>query len=963
MDEGDEGDEVAPEGSAAPDEATESAGTEAGADEGDDLGDEDLGEENPGRPPPKGKGVVWGNVKDTEGELIEAPVQVLGTKTTVVTDLEGRYRLELPPGTYSLRISYELHKSVRFDKVVVKAGKVQRLDTQLLSDEEAVDVIEVVVDADRSTVEGTLLARQKATAVGDSVGRAEISKTPAANAAQAAERVPGATIIGNRFVYVRGLGERYTNSLLNGAPLPSPEPDRAAIPLDVFPSLIIDSLSIVKTFTPDVPGDFAGGSVRIQTRELPTKPLLQASVGLGYDDKATFRRRLAQRGSGTDWLGFDDGTRDLPEGLKGKAGLSEAQLEANAQGINSYMSALRQASPPNYSLSAVAGNGWAFPNDQRVGALVTANYGRSFTNINDAIIRSYIPQNGIDYGVQYGADKVSWGSLASVSYWPSANHRLSLLGLHTQLADSTAQIVQGYSEERSGIIADAGLRYVSRALNFGQLRGEHDFPALARARLEWNGALSRADRNEPDTRHAVVQKDASDPTSLFANVTTPESGSHLHAEQYEVSRGAGLDWTQPFSRDPEASKAKFGGIISVKSRRFEQKRFHLEPNGLPFLCGVNYARNCPDTIYTPENIDNQRLLLSEDTRPEDAYRASLNVYGAYAMVDVPLAKDLRAIGGARLEVTDQRLEPYTQFDTGPNPPGVTLKQNNWLPAISLVFSPTKKTKVRVAAARTLARPQLRELAPYAFAQFVGAMPFAGNPNLQITRINNFDTRFEFYPSLREVLAFSFFYKTFKDPIEYVVFPSGRGILKPENSPGATLAGVEFEARKSLGDLAPVLKDFSAIANLTLARSAIRIQRQIEGDLNNQVTSLDRPMVNQAPFVVNFAVDYANEASGFGVRALYNVVGRRIVEVGSNGFPDAYQQPRHVLDLTLSEDFAKHWQVKLNATNLFGSDTRVTYGPENNDEHIARLHNVAQTGGETGFFADSRVFTLSGAFTY
>jgi len=246
-DEGDEGDEVAPEGSADDKAATEGkAAKDAEADEGDELGDEgdeeDLGEESPGRPPPKGKGVVWGKVSDTEGELIEAPVQVIGTKTTVVTDVEGFYRLELPPGTYSIRISYELHKSARIDKVVVRAGKLQKLDQQLLSDEEAVDVIEVVVEADKSTVEGTNLARQKATAVGDSVGRAEIAKTPAANAAQAAERVPGATIIGNRFVYVRGLGERYTNSLLNGAPLPSPEPDRAAIPLDVFPSLIIDSV-------------------------------------------------------------------------------------------------------------------------------------------------------------------------------------------------------------------------------------------------------------------------------------------------------------------------------------------------------------------------------------------------------------------------------------------------------------------------------------------------------------------------------------------------------------------------------------------------------------------------------------------------------------------------------------------------------------------------------------------------
>lgn len=968
-------DEVAPEGGDAPKAAPGAPTAPAEADdtgaedEAADEANEDLGAESPGRPPPKGKGVVWGVVKDTEGELIEAPVQVVGTKTTVVTDENGAYRLELPPGTYNLRISYELHKSVRFDRVTVEAGKVVRLDTQLLSDEEAVDVVEVVEEADKSTVEGTTLARQRSTAVGDSVGRAEIARTPAANAAQAAQRVPGATIVGNRFVYVRGLGERYTNALLNGAPLPSPEPDRAAIPLDVFPSLIVDSLSIVKTFTPDVPADFAGGSVRIQTRELPTKPLLQGSLGFGVNDHATFRQRLAQRGSSTDFLGYDDGTRDLPELLKQKpyTQLSPSELTQATQSLNSYMSAVRSFTPPNHSASVVAGNGFSLGNDQRVGALVALNYSRSFTYRDDGIVRTFsqdtapdgvtpVISKDTDYTMATGNDKVTWGSLGSVSYWPTANHRFTLLGLHTQLADSQAQVVQGFNEGRSTNIANTRLKYVSRALNFGQIRGEHDFQKLLNARLEWNGSLSHASRSEPDTRDVVFQQD---PSIGYSAIITPENGAHLHAEQGETSVGGGLDWTQPLSTAADATKLKVGGALSSKSRTFEQRRFHLEPTpGSPgFVCGMVYRRDCPDALFTPSNVEAQNLLLYEDTAPEDAYRAKLGVYAAYGMVDLGITPLLRVVGGVRAEVTRQELDPYPQAPGAVDKPAQEFRSTDFLPAASVGYQTTKSTKLRVSYAQTLARPQIRELAPFSYAPYYGARPFAGTPDLKITHVSNYDTRFEFYPTLREVLAFSFFAKTFRDPIENVVIASGSGIVKPQNSKGARLVGVELEARKTLEMLSSSLKDLTVIANLTLAHSKIELEKT---NLTS-VTNFQRPMINQAPYVINVALDYENEPLGLTARALYNVTGKKIVEVGS-GVPDAYEQPKHAVDLTVSKNVGKHLAFRFNAVNVLASDTVVTLGPEKRDDRIMRVHSVPQAF-ENVFSDDARTFTLSGTYTY
>ena len=275
----------------------------------------------------------------------------------------------------------------------MEAGKATRLDVDLVADKDAVDVFEVVEEADKSSLEGLVLARQKSTVVGDSIGRSEISKTTDRNAAQAAQRVVGANVVGGRFVYVRGLGERYTNALLNGVPLPSPEPDRAAVPLDLFPTGVLNSLTIVKTFTPDSPADFAGGSVRIETREIPKEPLFQITARGGYNTNSTFRDRLTYRGGDLDWLGIDDGTRALPDNFPKQFAdtLPPDQRTQAGHDLNSYMSAQHSGTPPEFSVGVVAGNGWDFGNDRKLGGLLAVNYGQSYTVRRDEIVRIFTP--------------------------------------------------------------------------------------------------------------------------------------------------------------------------------------------------------------------------------------------------------------------------------------------------------------------------------------------------------------------------------------------------------------------------------------------------------------------------------------------------------------------------------------------------------------------------------------------
>ncbi len=929
-----------------------------------EAGTGEAGEEDPARPPSKGKGVLWGVITETglNEPLPEAQVSVVGKKYKTTADIDGRYRLELPPGSYSIRIFYELHKPSRFDNVQVTLGQVTKLDVQLTAEEDAVVEQEVVTTVERSTVESQILRRQRSASVGDAIGRTEIAKTPDSNAAQAATRVVGTTIVDGRFVYVRGLGERYNNSLLNGTPLPSPEPDRAAVPLDLFPALVIDNLMTVKTFTPDIPGDFAGGSIQIETREIPSKPLFQITGNLGYNTQSTFRDRLSYTGSSTDFLGFDSGTRKLPDSFpdyvisRNKPNgerWTDQELAALGRDLNSFMTTQKGSSPPNHGVAILGGNGWDLGAERRLGMMAALTYGRSFVVRENEFRRTF--RSGSQPIVQtlhgdVGIEKVNWGGLANVSYAFSSKHRLSLLGLRSQLSDNRAQEYENVDAANT-TFRSTRTSFVSRALSFGQLRGEHEFSGLGRARLDWNASLSDAKRDEPDTRDTIYQLDSGSTAYVFS--PTAENARHFFSDQGETQVGGGLDWTQPFAGDSiNESKLKLGGLINRKNREFKARRFHFVRAGGSsndfFTCpGTEFDEGCVDRLFLNDNIG-PVIELVERTQPSDAYEASLDIYAGYLMVDASVVRDLRFIAGSRVEVTRQSIDPINQFATGEDAPPSKLNSTDPLPSIGIVYSPTTKTKLRASVTRTLARPQIRELSPFSFSDYFGGRSVQGNPDLRLTKITNADLRFEFFPVLREVLAFSFFYKIFKDPIEpVVVAASGDGVITFQNARGARLIGLELEARKSLGFMAPVLKDFSLITNVTFARSQINVYQTDIGFLTNT----SRPMVNQAPYVANLALDFTNDDSGTGLRVLYNLVGPRLVRVGTNDLEDSYLQPRHTLDFTASQGLGQHFQLKFSAANILNSPFRETLGRSDDDERLEAR------------YTDGTVYQIGASYTY
>lgn len=890
---------------------------------------------DPSRPPAAGKGVVWGVVANakTKEPVIEAQVTVMATQKKVQADLDGRYRLELPPGTYELRVWYEGFKAQRVKSVIVTGGKVTRLDVALPPDEKTKEeVVEIDVTPDRASPIAQLEMRKNAAHAGDAVSAQEIAKSPDRNAADAARRVVGATVVGGKYVFVRGLGERYSNSLLNGTPLPSPEPDRQAVPLDIFPSLVLSDITIAKTFTPDMPADFAGGSVRINTRELPRSLFVQANAWYGANTASTGARFLSYQGSKMDWLGIDGGARALPGNIPdyrigrslekpGGSLITPEELTAYGRSINSVMSTRDTLTPPNFRFNFAIGNTWRIGGEQEIGAVFAASYGRRFQRRTDEIIRNYnvdaASKDGLrlfnDYLANTGTDLVNWGTYGSVTYAPSKNHKISLTGLHSRTSENEARIIKGFSEERGYDITDTRLRFQSRSLTFGQLSGTHKLAGADGAVLDWAGFLSLATSDEPDTRETIYTHDTDLGVDTFDRGTL--SGSHFWGKQRETSYGGLVDWTQPLVKGDQFTKLKLGALVNRRSRTFSARRFRFEQTQRPNYDVFNLP---PDRLFTAQNIGTN-LEVSEYTRPNDAYDAGYAVYAGYLMVDTWVHKRVRVTAGARVEAARQFMESFDPYAAELTKERNDLNTTDLLPSINVVIKVVKDFNIRLAATRTVARPQLRELSPFTFTDYFGAREITGNPRLQRTSIYNGDVRFEWFPAAGEVLALSGFYKQFYQPIEQIILASNQGVITYQNAASARVMGLELEARKGLGFIGSAVKDLSVLANVTLVSSRAQLDASQLGIQTNNV----RPLQGQSPFAVNAGLDFSPESWGTRLRLLYNVFGPRIAQVGAFGAPDVYERPRHQLDFFAAQRIGKHFELKLTAENILDQAVQLT----------------------------------------
>lgn len=886
--------------------------------------------------------------KDSGEELIGASVVIVGTSQGAKTNIDGEFTLNVKPGKVDLRVSYVGYQTRTVKGIDVVAGKANRVDIQLKA--EAAQAEEIVVQAEISNAtESALLTQQrKSLVVQDAISAELIKKTPDSDAGETVKRVTGVSLVGGKYVFVRGLGERYSNTRLNGVTVPSPEPEKKIVPFDLIPANMIENIITIKTFMPDQPGTFGGGLVDIKTKEFPDQFVMSVTLGSGFNAQTHFRNNIpSYRGGRLDFLGIDDGTRNLPSGLpnlqRRDATIQDEITVARALGNN--FEPTTGAYFPNTSMSLAIADQVRFAG-LPVGYIASLGYGSDATFKRSELRFPSLEQIGglgnrpqYEYpDAQIATYNVSWGTLFNVSARVNENNKLGIKTTYNRtMEDETFKAVGTKFLTDAGLVRSTRLRFVERSLFSSQASGNHYLNWLAKSEFNWIASYSTAMRSEPDNREtAYVQDDPTVGDGLgfsFDNAAGRNLRFFGDLSDRVIENRA--DLIIPYNQwDGQKSKLKIGGLYNLKNREFAAQRFVYQSAGGGG--GFEEIRGrSPNFVLSAEAIERGLIQLQDVTQRQDRYEAGENVIAGYIMTEIPLLQKLRFAGGIRVERNQFDIEAR---DRNNFPLTSDFRALNFLPSANFIYSPNEEINFRVSASQTVANPELREIAPFRFDDYRSST--FGNPFVVQTVLQNYDFRAEWFPRLGELVAVSFFYKNLENPLERVslapTLTAGTLIQYTTiNARSAYNYGAEFELRKNLDVISPLLSNFKFGINVTLTRSRATLKETFpiydeqanKLELSSQqFTSQERALQGQSPFIVNIKLDYTNQEAGLSAILLYNIVGRRIDAVGGDGLPDTYEESRNQLDFSVTKSLYNSLSAKFSIRNILNDRFLYTAGP-------------------------------------
>lgn len=877
---------------------------------------------------------VSGVVRD-ERNAVTVPgamVEVVDTKQVVYSDIDGRYVVDLPPGEHELRVTMDAYES----KTVVVTAATERsvvvnVALQLKRFAETVTVAARPVDAPTSTAEAQLTERRQAPVITDNVGGQEMKANGDSDAAAAMTRVTGLSLVDNQYVYVRGLGERYSNTTLAGSVIPTTEPDKKVVPLDLFPASLIDSVQVAKSYSPDKSSEFAGGLVQITPMKLPVRPMVDFSYGLNYSSTATGKSiPLSPLGS-RDWSGYDGGSRALPgafpAGKLVRSGIFTPEVGFPADQITQYGRLLADGPWRPAMSSGLPGQNWGAALGNRFGKLgvvasITQSYKeqavserRRFYHVAEGSGADVELEALSDYAMQFGAQKAQLGLVGNLAYQATPTFRLALENFYTHSGRDEGRTFEGYNLDNNRQYRNYRLQFVEEALTANAVGGEHFFRGLSNSRLDWRVNSARARRDEPRLRETLYEYvPPANPTAAtppFVLADESQSGFQMFNALEDTTLDVSANWSTFFTGG-RPTQLKFGFGRVDRARDFASRRFRFIPITLTKDGALHFDnRLTPEELYTSANVGTA-FRFNEETRPTDAYDASQTTTSGYGMVDVALTARSRIVAGARVERFDQQvntLDPFGLFEAT-----VTTRNRSTdvFPSVNFVQSLKADTNLRVSYSTTVNRPEFRELAQFEFTDIVGNRAVRGNPELQPALIQNVDARWEKFSGGRGVMAASVFYKHFDKPIESVVLGAAQPIGTFQNADKARNVGIELEAGRQLGSHLFVSGNYTFVdSNITLRPEQLTVQ-----------TSNDRALVGQSKNLFNLGVEAT--ARGYSIRFLVNYLGDRIAEAGANAAPDIIEAGRGTADIAFSKRI-RHLMLRFNVENLTDPEYRFTQG--------------------------------------
>jgi outer membrane receptor protein involved in Fe transport len=853
---------------------------------------------------------------------------------TAISDETGGYVLTLDPGLYTISALYDLYHGARMPRVRVRSERFSDLTLTLdpIDAEVVAEEVEIVYRADTRSAAAQDQLRAASVGIGEGLGSQQMSRSGASDAGSAARTSVGVSIEGAS-LNVRGLGGRYTLVMLNGVPLPSTDPDVPSVDLDLFPTNVIESLQISKAFLPDLPGSFAGGVLDLRTVRYPRRFTFDLGVSVGANTETTLRDRLDYRGGDLDWLGVDDGTRALPSGLTDRLQVTRSgryqsfdALEAEAERFPNRWQYEPVMSSVPFGLDLTLGDRVDLGGDRRFGYLVTAGYdyavGRT-TGLSRTRPRfdeeGNIAARG-EYDAEQGSEDVQLVGFGTASLELGEDDALTLTTLFNRSASDITQHQIGENAELgTGELTERWqMQWVARTLWLTQLRGDHRNIFGERLRLRWNVYGSYGAREEPDRRSVAYGPQG----SLHRWLEKSQSGERFYSDLDQIDLGGLTDLRFPLWSEAWGT---VGGHVRYTLRDLTNRRFRMlqDPENLD-----QTAYQAPvEDLFDEQGIGTLTRIL-EQTRGNDSYHAEQGYYAAFAMLETPVAGPLSLTGGARFEAFDQRIASASPFEDERTDPAATETTSRTdldvLPAAALRLQLTEEMVLRASYGMTVARPQIREIAPYQYYDFVRDRNVQGSPELERTLIQNADIRWELFLGEGEILAVSGFYKYFDRPIELQIANPSTYDSIYVNAREAHNVGAEVEARISLGRITPELSWLRVSGNLALIWSEVSFDEDDAGAVRAQ-----RPLYGQAPYVANLSLEVDHADSGIQAALVYNVVGPRVSLVGTRVndrvLPDEVREPFHGLDLVLGWRIDEHWRLRLKVKNLLYRTQRYTQG--------------------------------------
>lgn len=871
---------------------------------------------------------IIGKVTDAKSKetLIGATVQVDGTDIIAATDIDGNFKLTGLDSNvkYSLTIKYVAYENKRIDGVLA-SDQPQMISVALTPEEQTLGEVTVTGIARRNTETAMVQVAKNSPVIVNNVSAQEIGKTQDSNAGEVIRRVPGVSLIDDKFVMVRGLSQRYNNVWINGGAAPSSEADSRAFSFDLIPSAQIDNMQIVKTPSPEYPADYTGGFIVVNTKDIPAENITQVQVGGKWNTTSVFRNFAHAKGSTTDFLGFDNGTRSLNGGFNASLRpIGNGGTDLTGNGLNNDWTTKSMKPFGDLKLSANIGRRWELGKNQlgMIAALNYTNEYRTFADMQNNQFgvyderndRSIYLSNSLDN--QYNNNTRLGAMLNLTLLTAGGNSKLQMKNIFNQLGNDRYTFRQGVDEQNNDT-RSAEYYYRSRTTYNGQFTGKH---TLNDDELDWSLSYSYANRNVPDRRR-YLKNDALETGTI--QLTTGNDISREWTKLDEHILSAAVNDKHDFDLNGWRPSIKVGAYGEYRTRKYKTREFiyNWEPenNTLP----ADFRKSdLPTLLSNSDNFGQDKLYLLEEPNMRDNYKGHNTMGAGYLAATLPLGK-LNVYAGVRYEYDRMELVTNTRDDR-PSPLSHFYKYSDLFPSLNTTYKFSDKHQLRLSYGKTVNRPEFREVSPSVFYDFDLAADVKGNTELTPCYVQNLDLRYEFYPSRGELISVALFYKYFDAPIEWTYTLSGgnRLIYSYTNADHANNYGIEVDIKKDLSFIG--LPNFSWSFNGALIKSRV--------NFSGNALMENRPMQGQSPYLVNTGIFYKNDKQQLDIALLYNRIGKRIIGVGrSEGttsgnealrVPDSYEMPRDVLDLSVSKKFGSHWEVKANIRDILAQ--RVYY---------------------------------------